>query len=185
VAIGTQCWFKENLNIGTQINSSQPQTNNGTIEKYCYNNDANNCDLYGGLYQWNEMMQYVTTEGTQGICPTGWHLPTDAEWTTLTTFLGGVTLAGGPMKEAGYTHWATPNTGATNSSDFTGLPGGAGGNNFIFIGINTLGYFWSSSLENGNPTNAGNLGLNNTSTGTGLAYYWIEGPGTSVRCLKN
>jgi uncharacterized protein (TIGR02145 family) len=59
------------------------QTDNGTIEKYCFDNTETNCDVYGGLYQWNEMMQYSTAPGVKGICPTGWHLPTDAEWCTL------------------------------------------------------------------------------------------------------
>ena len=66
----------------------QEMTNNGIIEKYCYDNDPVNCATYGGLYQWDEMMQYTTQQGTQGICPAGWHLPTDAEWTILTDFLG-------------------------------------------------------------------------------------------------
>jgi uncharacterized protein (TIGR02145 family) len=124
VQIGTQCWFKKNLNIGTRIDGFGNQSNNGIIEKYCFNNLESNCDVYGGLYQWDEMMQYSTTPGVQGICPTGWHLPTDAEWTTLTDYLGGISIAGGKMKEAGITHWKSPNTGATNSSGFTALPGG-------------------------------------------------------------
>ncbi|MCK5838660.1 MAG: hypothetical protein KAG99_02370, partial [Bacteroidales bacterium] len=77
VAIGTQCWMAENLNVGTRIDGVDEQTDNPTLEKYCYNDLESNCDIYGGLYQWNEMMQYVTTEGAQGICPSGWHIPTD------------------------------------------------------------------------------------------------------------
>lgn len=86
VLIGSQCWMSENLNIGTKINSSGPgylQTDNGVIEKYCYDNATNFCDVYGGLYEWGEMMQYATTEGVQGICPAGWHIPTDDEWKIL------------------------------------------------------------------------------------------------------
>ena len=79
VQIGTQCWMAENMNIGTRINGSGDQTNNGTIEKYCYDDNEANCDTNGGLYQWNEMMQYTTMEGAQGICPAGWHIATDAE----------------------------------------------------------------------------------------------------------
>lgn len=87
--IGTQCWMKQNLNIGTRINSVAAQTNNATIEKYCYSNSGANCTANhpnepdGGLYTWNEAMQYVTTEGAQGICPSGWHIPTDTEWYNL------------------------------------------------------------------------------------------------------
>jgi uncharacterized protein (TIGR02145 family) len=88
VQIGTQCWLKENLNVGTMLNYSSDQTNNSTIEKYCYNNDPANCTTYGGLYQWDEAMQYVTTAGAQGICPGGWHIPTDAEFFTLQSTVG-------------------------------------------------------------------------------------------------
>ena len=118
VQIGTQCWMAENLNIGEMINGSEEMTDNGVIEKYCYDNDPANCETYGGLYQWNEMMEYTTTPGVQGICPTDWHLPSDGEWTTLTDFLGGESVAGGKMKETGTVHWRTPNIGATNESGF-------------------------------------------------------------------
>ncbi len=128
--------------------------NNSIIEKYCYNNSTANCDIYGGLYQWNEMMQYTTTPGAQGICPaTGWHLPTDAEWTILTTFLGGEGIAGGKMKttgtiEAGTGLWYAPNTGATNESGFTALPGGYRSDNGDFDGLGYYAYFWSSTEIN-------------------------------------
>ena len=101
VQIGTQVWMAENMNVGVRVGSSQLQTNNGIIEKYCYNDSTENCTKYGGLYQWDEMMQYVTTQGSQGICPAGWHLPTDEEWTTLTTYLGNEDVAGGKMKSTG------------------------------------------------------------------------------------
>jgi len=78
----------ENLNVGAMIPGNSNQTNNSVIEKYCYNNDPNICVTDGGLYQWNEMMQYSITEGVQGICPAGWHLPTDTEWKTLEMALG-------------------------------------------------------------------------------------------------
>ena len=141
VQIGSQCWMAQNLNIGMVINGGNNQINNDTIEKYCYGNDTNNCAIYGGLYKWDEMMQYVTTEGTQGICPDSWHLPTDEEWKMLEgavdsqygypdpvwnyTGLRGSDV-GGNLKEIGTTHWNTPNTEATNSSGFTALPGGYG-----------------------------------------------------------
>jgi len=156
--IGSQCWMAQNLNVGTSINGSVDQTNNSPtpiIEKYCYDNIEANCDVYGGLYQWDEMMQYSTTPGIQGICPPYWHLPTDAEWCTLTTFIDATvncsiagdlgTDAGGNMKEAGTTHWISPNTGATNSSGFTALPGGfcPSGNFFTFLGNESN--FWTST----------------------------------------
>ena len=145
VLIGSQCWLKENLNVGTMINCNEDMTDNGIIEKYCYNNTHANCDTYGGLYQWNEMMQYTTTPGVQGICPTGWHIPSDAELTLLTDFLGGESVAGGKMKEVGTTHWNSPNTGATNDSGFTALPGGCRGGYGLFFYLGSYGTFWSST----------------------------------------
>ena len=143
--IGTQCWLKENLDVGTMIYGSNNQTNNGSIEKYCYNNNTANCEIYGGLYQWDEMMQYTTIQGTKGICPEGWHIPTDDEWTTLLDFLGGSTEAGGKLKEKGTTHWNSPNANATNSSGFTALPGGLWYSNGDFDDLGYYGYFWSST----------------------------------------
>lgn len=185
VKIGDQCWFRENLNVGTRINGSQNQTNNGIIEKYCYNDDQTNCAIYGGLYQWDELMQYVTTEGDQGLCPTGWHLPTDAEWTTLSTALGGNSIAGGKMKEAGYNHWRRPNTGATNSSGFTALPGGYLNKeipSINFNGLTRFTNFWSSTEYS--STDAGHLGIDysteNLITGGTYKIY-----GFSCRCIKD
>ncbi len=83
ILIGDQCWLKENMNVGIMINGNDDMSDNGTIEKYCYGNVPAYCDMYGGLYQWDEMMQYVTTNGAQGICPPGWHIPTDEEWKQL------------------------------------------------------------------------------------------------------
>jgi len=145
VQIGTQCWMAKNLNVGTMTPGANDQADNGIIEKYCYNNDAGNCSTYGGLYQWDEMMQYITTEGTQGICTSGWHIPTDAEWTILTDFLGGESVAGGKMKETGTTHWNSPNTGATNESGFSGLPDGYITYDSWFIHLGYYGYCWSST----------------------------------------
>jgi len=163
VQIGTQCWFKENLNVGARINGSQNQNaTNGIIEKYCYNDLESNCDIYGGLYQWDEMMQGSTTPGEQVICPTGWHIPTDGEWTALTTFLVGESVAGGKMKEAGYAHWAAPNTGATNSSGFTALPGGYRDydGSFYYLPYH-VAIFWSSSQYDAASAWARGLGFDN------------------------
>ena len=83
IQIFSQCWMKENLNVGVRIDSFENQTNNNTIEKYCLNNSEDSCYLYGGLYQWDEMMSYATIEGGQGICPDGWHIPSEPEWQIL------------------------------------------------------------------------------------------------------
>ena len=83
VFIGNQCWMKENLNIGSMISGNDSMQDNGIIEKYCYEDKLANCESYGGLYQWDELMQYKTQSGAQGICPDGWHIPSDEEWKTL------------------------------------------------------------------------------------------------------
>lgn len=182
VKIGTQCWMKTNLNIGTSIDGSSNQTNNNIIEKYCYNNTVTSCLTHGGLYQWNEMMQYTTTPGVQGICPSGWHIPTDAEWTILTNYLGGESVAGGKMKETGTTYWDDPNLGATNSSGFTALPGGCRwetGSGFNYI--RHVGHLWSSTAYN--TTEAGYLWLSNGFTNSFLSHR-TKDFGYSVRCLR-
>lgn len=181
VQIGSQTWMAKNLNVGTKILVSAEQTNNSIIEKYCYNDDVNNCIIYGGLYQWNEMMQYYTNEGVQGICPAGWHLPTDAEWTTLITFLGGGTIAGGKMKEGGTAHWSAPNTGATNSSGFSALPGGFSVDTGSFDALASYAYFWSSS-QGGATDNAWGRILFFDYAGV-TQYYDYMPNGFSARCL--
>ena len=182
VQIGTQCWMAQNLNIGIRINGSQDQTNNQIIEKYCYNDLESNCDVYGGLYQWNEAMQYSTNAGTKGICPTGWHLPTDGEWTTLTTYLGGASVAGGKMKETGTVHWLTPNMGATNNSGFTALPGGYENAGLGFTELTNSTDFWSSSQ--GGPNGPWYRVLDDLSENvyrySNDIYYGFSG-----RCLKD
>ena len=131
-------------------------------------------------------MQYVSTVGAQGLCPAGWHLPSDAEYNLLTAFLGGAGVAGGPLKEAGTTHWASPNTGATNASGFSGLPGGV--RNFstgTFSFLSTSGTFWTSSsyVAGGydfmKMFRAWNYDATFQEVSTNLGY------GVSVKCLKN
>jgi uncharacterized protein (TIGR02145 family) len=124
VTIGNQTWMKENLKVtkyrdGTAIGTTTASIPNDSSSKYqwAYNGAESNVSTYGRLYTW-----YAATD-SRGVCPSGWHLPTNAEWTTLITYLG-ESVAGGKMKEAGTTHWISPNTGATNSSGFTALPGG-------------------------------------------------------------
>ncbi len=191
VQIGNQCWFRENLNVGAKIYSNQggfQQQDNDIIEKYCYDNDEANCDVYGGLYEWPEAMQYVTTEGAQGICPDGWHIPTDGEYTALTDYLGGESVAGGKMKttgtlEAGTGLWHDPNTGATNESGFSGLPGGSrsgSSGNFYYLGSSSDIY--SSSQHS--TTSAWTRYLD-TDYADLYRYYKYKAYGLSVRCLRD
>jgi len=185
VQIGTQCWMAQNLNIGNKIDGSGEQTNNSPtpiIEKYCNDNNESNCDIYGGLYQWDEMMQYSTTSGVQGICPTGWHVPTDAEWATLITFLGGESIAGGKMKETGTTHWNGYNTGATNSSGFTALPGGYRATSGLYYTTGWNCTFWSSTQNS--TTDAWNRILNENSAYVYRDWH-TKGFGFSVRCVRD
>lgn len=116
VLVVDQCWMKENLDIGTMITGSP--SNNGTIEKNCYNNVLDSCIKYGGLYQWNEAMQYETTQGAKGICPTGWHIPTIAEFQTLAV---AVNNDGNSLKAIGQ---GTGSGAGTNTSGFSALLAG-------------------------------------------------------------
>jgi uncharacterized protein (TIGR02145 family) len=182
VQVGSQCWLKENLNVGTMIDGSNEQTNNSLIEKYCYHDSIENCNTYGGLYQWGEMMDYTTLEGSQGICPDGWHIPTDEERETLSEFLGGINIAGGKMKEIGTLHWLPPNTGATNESGFTGFSGGFRDETGGFSTMGLIGLFWSSTQINTNGAKTWGLSYINTSL---LFGYGTKNTGNSLRCLKD
>jgi uncharacterized protein (TIGR02145 family) len=192
VMIGTQCWMAKNMNIGARIDTylNQSQQSPDIIEKHCYDNQESNCDVYGGLYQWDEMMRYSTTEGAQGICPGGWHIGTDADWCTLENFVDADTVdcgvfdfrgtnAGGILKEAGTTHWTSPNTGATNSSGFTALP--AGYTNIGSGSINEQAYFWTSSMYYG----SGIYRYLDYPHSAIQRYLWVSSFGLSVRCLKD
>lgn len=150
ITIGTQTWMAENLRV-TKYRNGDPIPNvtdntawaTLTTGAYCsYGNTANKDDIasYGRLYNW-----YAASD-SRNIAPLGWHVPTDAEWTTLTTYLSGATVAGGKMKEAGTTHWTSPNTSATNESGFTALPSGyRGTNDGTFNYLGNYGNWWSST----------------------------------------
>ncbi len=146
VLIGNQLWMADNLRTATYANGEPIAnvTNNNvwifsSSGAWCnYDNNVANETVYGKLYNW------LTTVDPRGLCPAGWHVPTDAEWTILTDYLGGLSLAGGKMKSV--SGWAWPNTGATNESGFSGLPGGFRfGNGSGDDGIDAYGYWWSSS----------------------------------------
>lgn len=184
----------ENLNIGTMISGTSNPSDNGIIEKYCYDNNTNNCDTYGGLYQWDEMMQYTITQGVQGICPPDWHLPTDEEWKQL---------EGEADSQYGYPDPVWNNNGyrgvdaglnlkstsgwssGGNGSDlygFTGLPGGSRNTNGNFNSLGDIGYFWSSKYLY--STYAWSRVLHYDHDDVGRIVY-IRECGLSVRCLKD
>jgi uncharacterized protein (TIGR02145 family) len=185
VSIHGQTWMVENLKT-THLNDGTTPIPNVTVPiewtgkttlAYCwYNNDASNKTSYGALYNW-----YAVNNSK--LCPSGWHVPSKDEWNTLISNLGGdSTLAGGYLKEAGTTHWVTPNTGADNSSGFTALPGGScyhTNGSFYYNG--KYGWYWSSTATS--TTEAWHVYMNyNTSSIFGKAGSWKDG--FSVRCIK-
>jgi uncharacterized protein (TIGR02145 family) len=147
VEIGEQCWLDRNLNVGVRIDSSQDAVDNGIIEKYCYRDLEENCNVYGGLYKWWEMMQHQGGQRTQGICPPGWLVPNEDDFWQLIDYLGGRVPAGGELKEVGFAYWNPPNEGATNSTGFTALPGGRlqyyGDGSYAWLGEEA--HIWTSS----------------------------------------
>ena len=190
VQIGNQIWMTKNLNVSRYRNGDLiPQVTNPTqwanltTGAWCYyNNDPANGPIYGKLYNW-----YAVND-PRGLAPVGWHIPTDAEWTALTTFLGFTDVAGAKMKatgtlEAGTGLWKSPNASATNSSGFTALPGGYiadnGSGSFL---INRYGYWWSTA-EFGNLRAIARI-LNYTN-GSITALEFFKDNGFSVRCIKN
>lgn len=197
IQIFSQCWLKENLNVGKMINGIDWQFNNGIIEKYCYNNDTNNCNTYGGLYQWWEMLQYTTQQGVQGICPPGWHLPTNEEWKVLEGSVDSQYGIGDPQWDTvisyrGYdagmnlktkSGWYENGNG-TDLFGFSGLPGGwridAGG----FHEVGVYGKWWTSTEYNYNNESARYRSLRNNRSGI-YQLLMPKGMGLSVRCLRD
>ena len=156
VILDTQEWVKENLNVahyndGTVIPQVTDPTEWATLTTgaWCYfDNNAANGAIYGKLYNWYAVAgihDTISSTPNKVLAPTGFHVPTDAEWTTLTTFLGGLQVAGGEMKEMGTNHWETPNTGATNNSNFTGLGDGFRMDFGFFTGMGLYANWWSST----------------------------------------
>ncbi len=156
VMIGDQCWMAENLNVGQKLDGNKIPGDNEAIEKHCYNDDESNCDLYGALYRWDEMMDHTTVEMATGICPKGWHIPSDYEWKTMEKALGMTqeqadgtgwrgTDEGNKLKAAGTTYWESPNEG-TNSSLFTALPSGGVDDQGNYSGLGYYSDYWTSTL---------------------------------------
>jgi uncharacterized protein (TIGR02145 family) len=157
IQVFSQCWLKENLNVGEMIPGTMNQSNNGTIEKYCQFNDTSYCKTYGGLYQWDEMMQYTSLQGTQGICPPGWHIPTDEETKILEGATDSLFSLGDPeWDNRGYRGWDTGKNlktidgwpedgGGTDLFGFSVLPGGYRKYDGTFHGGDYNAEIWSST----------------------------------------
>lgn len=194
VTIGNQEWMAENLRTsrfgdGSEISMVNNQVTwlNANYGAWCWYDTINTDDVpYGKLYNW-----YAVND-TRGVCPTGWHVPTDAEWTTLIDYLDPVavnpdaegtqsTVAGGKMKEAGIIHWRSPNTGATNESGFTGLPGGGFDPEDTFDGKSSYAYWWSAT---GIGNDAWTRQLSHW-TSSAVRSTFPKHQGLPVRCLKD
>lgn len=185
VKIGNQYWMKENLKVSKYKNGDIVQNVESdisweglTVGARCYyDNDANNNTIYGTLYNW-----YAIND-TRGLCPSGWHVPSDSEWRELFDFLGGLFTAGGKMKSINF--WEDPNTGATNESEFTALPGGGrdiGEQGGGFESIASQSMWWGSDEKDDNLGYS--FGLDKNSTNVGW-YFYPKKAGFSCRCIKD
>jgi uncharacterized protein (TIGR02145 family) len=184
VSIGTQFWMAENLKT-TRLKdetmiplvSDDLEWNRSITPAYSwYNNDQSNYgETYGALYNWY-------TASTGDLCPSGWHVPSDAEWTTLINFLGGDDVAGGKLKEGGTTHWSTPNTGGSNESGFRALPGGYHNSTGSYNLIGEFGRFWTSTEKDGQIAMYRVMGYNTTAVNSGENS---KSSGFSIRCVMD
>ena len=185
IAIGNQTWTDKNLDVSKYRNgdnipecTNPSQWGNLTTGAWCYySNSATAGAIYGKLYNW-----YAVND-SRGLAPIGYHIPSDAEWNILSNYLGGQTIAGGKLKETGNTNWAIPNTGATNSSGFTGLPGAYRDNTGLFFGsIGNTGLWWGSTQNTPLTASYNILHKDNASLiqlSNSMRY------GCSVRCVRD
>jgi uncharacterized protein (TIGR02145 family) len=196
--IGTQVWTTQNLNVSTYRDGTPiPQVTdptawqNLTTGAWCYyNNSTANGATYGKLYNWYavagiyDASSLSTPSLRKNLAPAGYHIPTDEEWTILSTTLGGESVAGGKMKALGTALWSTPNAGATNSSGFGGLPGGMCNNGAGFYDIRNFGRWWSSTVKDASSAWTRSL----YSVGPSLLRDGAQNTssfGYSVRCVKD
>jgi uncharacterized protein (TIGR02145 family) len=185
IVIGAQEWMAENLKTTVYRNgdaipnvTANFQWEGSNSGAWCsYNNNSQYDCPYGKLYNW-----YATSD-PRNLCPTGWHIPTDAEWTVLTNYLGGLGTAGGKMKSNGTQYWEIANSGADNASGFSGLPGGYRSNsNGVFSGVGSFGSWWSATTSLVSNAWSRDLYNNNSEIGRNGS---TKGNGLSVRCLRD
>ncbi|NQU35722.1 MAG: T9SS type A sorting domain-containing protein [Bacteroidetes bacterium] len=175
IVIGNQTWLQQDLKVLHYPDGSV------ITEVWSYNDDDSLANIYGRLYTWDASMNYSTEEKSQGICPDGWHIPSDGEWTDLGNFLGGNNLAGGKLKESGTDHWMLPNSGATNESGFTALPAGEyDDTHYQFLGMYNV--IWSSTQANSVYAKYRYLNFEDEALHT---YTYFKDFRYSVRCIKN
>ncbi len=184
VQIGTQLWMAENLKTTKYRNCNTIPNLTGntawsydTIGAYCdYNNIPDSSSIYGRLYNWFAVVD------SRNLCPIGWHVPIDSEWTTLTIYLGGENIAGGKLKETGLSHWLSPNTSATNETGFTALPAGGRESGGAYGYIGSIGYWWSSTEFVTSLAWFREMFSSDSNVGR---YEFNKQEGFSVRCLRN
>jgi len=189
ITIGTQTWMAENLRTtkyrnGDLIGTTTPATLNISGEitpkyQWAYDGNESIAATYGRLYTWYALVD------SRNLCPTGWHVPNDEEWTTLTEYLGGENVAGGKLKEISSAHWHRPNQGATNESGFTALPGGGRNQYGLFRYIGESGDWWSSTEHYLDTICANEVNLYYDSGSLISAFYSVKKNTNSVRCIKN
>jgi uncharacterized protein (TIGR02145 family) len=180
--IGTQTWMAENLKTTKYNDGSIIQlltSSSSTPGYYSYNNFSTLKNIYGVLYNWYSCD--ASNNGGKNVCPTGWHVPSDVEWSTLMTYLGGESVAGGKLKENGISHWANPNNYSTNESGFTALPGGLVSQG-TFMGVGEAGFWWSSTERNSENSLGMRITRNNSYCNS---IEERKTQGFSVRCIKN
>ncbi len=178
IQLGDQIWMADNINLGEMIDGTAEQSDNGVIEKYCYDDNPVLCDKYGGLYQWGEAMQYDTRESSQGICPEGWHIPSDSEWKILEVFLGMAEAAGDML-------WRGSGQGTQIQPEGeTGFDALRGGNRFLngsYNQIGSAGYFWTSTESEGSHAWRRGISINEKGIYRSVNH---KAFGFSVRCIK-
>lgn len=178
VEIGTQCWLKENLDVGTKIPGTQNSANNGIMEKYCYNDNTLNCNTYGALYQWDEAVQYNSNSQVKGLCPDGWHVPTKGEFNILKS---AINADGNSLKRQDQ---GVGNGAGTNTSGFTALLGGGKNSVGEYYAMNSRTFFWSSTANNNEIGEAWYLKLDYAGPNIPLSATKKK-IGFHIRCLKN
>jgi len=195
VAIETQVWMGENLkttkyNDGTDIpNVTDPDIwDSLKIGAYCdWGNNPSYSVISGRMYNWyavdNTDATRVESNGGKNVCPTGWHVPTEADWKILSDYVGGSSVGGGKLKETGFTHWASPNTGATNETGFTAIPGGVRETAGMFMDITDIIILWSSSEYEASDGQARRMVSNKPYVSKD--FFFSKYYGYSVRCLKD
>ncbi|MBN1340871.1 MAG: hypothetical protein JXA03_16200 [Bacteroidales bacterium] len=174
-----QCWMGENMNYGNMISGTADQADNTTVEKYCYDDNATNCDEYGALYQWGEALQYASGSRIRGVCPDGWHVPGDQEWNALAISLGIDQANAAKTGLRGVDQGTQLKLSGT--SGFDALLAGSRLNNGLYYAINNYGNFWSTTSEGGK---AWRHAVSGNTTGIFRTLNDVK-EGLSVRCLKD